>query len=54
MSTPPLLHVVSVERIDGTEILVEFSDSTSATYTPDELAALRPKREKVESQPAAE
>jgi hypothetical protein len=49
MSTEPELEVVSVERIDGTEIIVEFSDSTCATYTPQELADLRPDRKKINS-----
>jgi hypothetical protein len=46
MSTEPELEVVSVERIDGNEIIIEFSDSTCATYTPQELADLRPLRKK--------
>ena len=44
MSTGPPLFVISVERIDGTEVIVEFSDSTCATFTPEELAAMRPNR----------
>jgi hypothetical protein len=49
MSKEPDLEVVSVERIDGTEIIVEFSDSTCAMYTPLELAALKPHRKEVNS-----
>ena len=49
MSTEPELEVVSVERMDGNEIIVEFSDSTCATYTPQELADLRPQRQKINS-----
>jgi len=48
MSTDSALEVVAVDRIDRNEILVEFSDSTSASYSPDELAALRPFREKTD------
>jgi hypothetical protein len=50
MSTEPPLKVVSVERIDGTDIIVEFSDSTCATYTPQELAAMWPNRRRLVSQ----
>ena len=49
MSTKPELQVVSVERIDGTEVIIEFSDFTCASYTPQELANLRPSREKINS-----
>jgi hypothetical protein len=49
MSTPDKLEVVSVERIDGTEIIVEFSDSTLAVYRAAELAALRPQRQPADS-----
>jgi hypothetical protein len=51
MSTDKNLAVVSVERIDGTEIIVEFSDSTCATFTTAELVAIRPDRAKVDSPP---
>jgi hypothetical protein len=49
MSTGLALEVLSVERIDGAEIVVEFSDSTWARYTTAELATLRPERQKVDS-----
>jgi hypothetical protein len=49
MSTPGKLEIVSVERIDGTEVIVEFSDSTLAVYTTQELAELRPDRQKTPS-----
>jgi len=49
MSTDGGLEVVSVERIDGTEIIVEFSDSTSALYTTAELTEIKPERKKVDS-----
>jgi hypothetical protein len=45
MSTPDKLAILSVERVDGTEVIVEFSDSTLAVYTTQELAALRPERQ---------
>ena len=46
MSTDPSLEVVSVERIDGTGLIIEFSDATTVTYTAQELADLKPDREK--------
>ena len=49
MSTGPGLELISVERIDGTEIIVEFSDSTWASYTAEELVAMRPERERIDS-----
>jgi hypothetical protein len=49
MSTGLALEVVSVDRIDGTEIVVEFSDSTWARYTTEALAAMQPERKKVDS-----
>ncbi len=51
MSTPGKLEVLSVDRIDGTEIIVEFSDSTLAIYTTEELTALRPNRQKTNLPP---
>jgi len=49
MSTETGLYVTSVERIDETDIIVEFSDSSSARYTPQELADLRPDRKVAKS-----
>jgi hypothetical protein len=49
MSTELALEVVSVERIDGAEVIVEFSDSTWASYPAEELAGLRPVRRKIDS-----
>ena len=39
------LTFVNAVHTDGTDLLVDFSDGTSATYTADELAVLRPERE---------
>ncbi len=47
MSTEPDLQVVGVERIDGTEVLVEFSDGTYARYTTEQLIEMAPYREKL-------
>ena len=48
MSTERVLEVISEERIDGTEIVVEFSDSTYATYTTQQLADMALNRKKAE------
>ena len=45
MSTERAIEVVSVERIDGTEIIVEFSDATFARYTTERLLQMAPERE---------
>jgi hypothetical protein len=49
MSTGLALEVISVERLDGTDIIVEFSDSTWARFSTDELIAMRPEREWIDS-----
>ena len=40
-----VLTFVNAEHTDGAELLIDFSDGTTATYTAEELAALRPERE---------
>jgi hypothetical protein len=47
MSTEADLEVRSAERIDGTEVIVEFSDGTYAIYLARELAELKPDRQRV-------
>ena len=49
MSTEPALEVISVERIDGTEIVVEFTDMTYATYTTQQLLDMATNRKPVET-----
>jgi len=49
MSTEHVPEVISVERIDGTDIVVEFSDSTYATYTTQQLLDMATNRKKIES-----
>ena len=39
------LKFVNAEHTDGSELYIDFSDGTSATYTAEELAALRPDRQ---------
>ena len=46
MSTETTLKVVSVERMDGTGIIIEFSDGTCATFSVQELDSVKPDREK--------
>ncbi len=48
METETGLQVVSVERIDGTDVIVEFSDKTFATYATRLLAGISPKRQQVD------
>ncbi len=38
------IEVVTLDRIDGVEVLIGFSDGTSATYAVEELLQLRPER----------
>jgi hypothetical protein len=38
------LTFVNAHHLDGEELVVDFSDGTTATYTAEELAALRPGR----------
>ena len=45
ISRPMTLTFVNAEHTDGPELHIDFSDGTSATYTAEELAALRPDRQ---------
>jgi hypothetical protein len=49
MSTEPALEVISVDRIDGTEIVVEFSDLTYAPYSTQRLLDMATNRKSIES-----
>ncbi len=40
------LKFVNAHHLDDEELVIDFSDGTTATYTADELAALRPVRER--------
>ena len=42
------LSIVEVDRYDGDQLLVSFSDDTFAVYTVSQLAALIPERAKAE------
>jgi hypothetical protein len=47
MSLPRLLHIVNTDFRDD-EVLVRFSDGTSAVYDAEELEKLRPRRKYIE------
>ena len=42
------LRITEVFQVDGYGLILYFSDKTSAKYTVDELAKLRPSREPAE------
>jgi hypothetical protein len=48
MSTHQVPTIVSVERIDESSLIVEFSDGTFAEYTTAQLLAISPIRERAE------
>ena len=39
MSTEESIQIISVERIDGSEVVIEFSDGTYAVLTTQEVIA---------------
>jgi hypothetical protein len=41
------LHIVTTSFLEGNEVLVSFSDGTSAIYEAEELEKLRPKPKQV-------
>ena len=44
MPSPLPLLITDLDRLDGLELLIQFSDETSAIYTAQELADLKPDR----------
>ncbi len=44
MATSRLLHILNTDLLAGNEVLVRFSDGTSAIYDGEELEKLRPRR----------
>jgi len=40
------LHIISTSFLEGTEVLVRFSDGTAAVYEAEELEKLRPTRKR--------
>jgi len=47
MSTTKLLHILTTDRLDGDEVLVQFSDGTTAVFESSELEKLRPRRKEI-------
>jgi hypothetical protein len=47
MSIPRLLHIVNTDFVNN-EVLVRFSDGTTAVYDPEELEKLRPRAKHVD------
>jgi hypothetical protein len=41
------LHIVTTSFLEGNEVLVSFSDGTSAIYEAEELEKLRPKPKQI-------
>jgi len=44
MSAMKLLHILTTDRLDEDEVLVRFSDGTTAVFESAELEKLRPRR----------
>jgi hypothetical protein len=44
MSPKEHLQIVNTDRIDGDEIVVGYSDATTAVYGVEQLAELKPKK----------
>jgi len=44
MPATRLLHIINTDRFHEDEILVRFSDGTTAIYESEELEKLRPRR----------
>jgi len=40
------LHIISTSFLEGTEVLVRFSDGTAAVFEAEELEKLRPTRKR--------
>ncbi len=47
MSATKLLHILSTDVLDEDEVLVRFSDGTTAVYESAEFEKLRPRRKEV-------
>ena len=45
------IKIVEVDRVDGYGVIVDFSDSTTARYTVEELINMRPLREQSQDAP---
>jgi len=47
MSATKLLHILTTDKLDQDEILVRFSDGTTAVFDSAELENLRPRRKDI-------
>ena len=50
MSTTKLLHILTTAPLDDDDILVRFSDGTTAVYESSELEKLRPRRKEISAE----
>lgn len=46
MSAQKPLHIITTSFLDGNEVLVGFSDGTTAIFEAEELEKLRPRRKR--------
>ena len=47
MSTTGLLHILSTDHLTEDEVLVRFSDGSTAVFESAELEKLRPRRKEI-------
>jgi len=52
LSTRKPLHIIQTKFLEGNEVLVHFSDGSSALYEAEELEKLRPSAKKMFPAPA--
>ncbi|CAN5655739.1 hypothetical protein BH10ACI4_BH10ACI4_12830 [soil metagenome] len=45
------LGILNTDRMDAEEVLVTFSDNTTATFTAEQLSAIRPRKDRTEEEP---
>jgi hypothetical protein len=50
MSTIHLLHILTTDKLGEDEVLVRFSDGTTAVYESEELEKLRPRRKEISTE----
>lgn len=50
MPATKLLHILTTDQLDENEVLVRFSDGTTAVYESAELENLRPRRKEIVQQ----
>jgi hypothetical protein len=50
MSTTKLLHILTTDRLDENEVLVRFSDGTTAVFESSELEKLRPRPKEIDQE----